>query len=208
MDEVPEFSSEVIYNSGAASNFSDFRCDTDTFPPAQVTWFLISEEHPCNKEQCGVNVASFDNFGFGNSGTSESLTRSLGAIVHMLGVRYDQDGNFTCVADNGQSSVSRSFILRVKCMCKNCYAHNSSPLLNSSSPTSLPFLPSPAAPLRPLWPALGIIGVILLVSLFMLISFTVERVVERKKLQGCRSPSASPSKLIKNEMKSPMQCNS
>ena len=38
-----------------------------------------------------------------------------------------------------------------------------------------------AARLRPLWPALGIIGVALLVSMFMLGFFTMEKIIEKKK---------------------------
>lgn len=119
MGEVPEFSSEVILTTSRARNFTGFSCNTDTFPPARVSWVLVNEEFPCNDEKCGVDVASlndtFLNVEFVNSGREDNLTLSLYAKLHLLNLQFNQDGDFTCTADNGQASSTRRFRLRVKC---------------------------------------------------------------------------------------------
>lgn len=181
MGDPLEFSIEITFNSGAAENLTKIRCETKTFPPSSVSWVLVNEEHPCEEEEegeeggrCGINVQQVVNLRNFNLmlldyGTKENLTLSTNAIIEMLDLQYDNDGNFTCTADNGYQSETRTFILRVK------------------------------SPLRPLWPAVGIIGVITLVSLIMLCSYSVERIVERKKLQGYRSPASSPDHANQNQ---------
>jgi hypothetical protein len=116
---TPEFSTEITFGSDEARNFSEgFRCDTNTFPPADVTWKLVNEEYPCSDEMCGVDVLTMNetfNFSVADSGVEEDMTLTINANLMMANLQYDQDGNFTCIASNGHSVASRSFRLRVKC---------------------------------------------------------------------------------------------
>ena len=128
MGEALEFSIEIIFNTGDAENLTEIRCETKTFPPSSVSWLLINEEYPCEEEEeegegegerrrCGIKVQDldFDNLMLLDYGTMENLTLSTNAIIEMLNLQYDNDGNFTCTAENGYHSETRTFILRVKC---------------------------------------------------------------------------------------------
>ncbi len=199
MEDAPEFSKEVTFDSGRAQNYTEIKCETDTFPPAKVSWLLISDEYPCpSSSACGRDVARLESTGFSllNSGSRENLSLSIGAIIEMLNLQYEEDGNFTCTADNGYASASRTFILRVKCellICSSgsCSCYFSLSLLSPSRPPP----PDILAPLRPLWPAVGIILVVILVALIMFLSFSVEKIVEGKKSRDHRrASSSSPSK--------------
>lgn len=149
MEDAPEFSKEVTFDSGRAQNYTEIKCETDTFPPAKVSWLLISDEYPCpSSSACGRDVARLESTGFSllNSGSRENLSLSIGAIIEMLNLQYEEDGNFTCTADNGYASASRTFILRVKCellICSSdsCSCYFSLSLLSPSLPPSLS--PSP-----------------------------------------------------------------
>ena len=121
MGDEPEFSFEVTFGTGAARNYSRLNCESTTFPPATVTWKLVSEDHPCPNEdvedKCGVNVITLDDVVFlPSTGNEENLTLTNDAIVRFLDVQYDQDGRFTCTVENDLMSSTRSFTLRVKCM--------------------------------------------------------------------------------------------
>lgn len=112
-----------------------------------------------------------------DSGAGFTLSRD--GVLIMLNLGYDDDGSFTCTADNTQESVSQTFYLRVKCM-----------LLLFFVPFS--FLISiffQLAPLRPLWPALGMVGVAILVSAIMFGSFSAEKIMAKKKARKADSSS-------------------
>ena len=110
--EKPEFSFEVTFNSGSAQEFNKIRCETTSFPSAEVVWILNSENY------VSQNVANITTgrFTLENSGSLDNVTRTFNAIIKMTDLQYDDDGNFTCIAKNIYSSSAQWAILRVKSM--------------------------------------------------------------------------------------------
>lgn len=109
MGEEEEFSIDIVLKTDEARSFDGIRCEALSFPPAIVSWILTSEDYPN-----GTNLLSLEQFNLTDSG--ENLTLSTDAIVEMRNLRFEDDGNFTCIVENGVAVSTRYFRLRVKCM--------------------------------------------------------------------------------------------
>lgn len=176
--DQPEFSIEIVLKSDEARSYNRIRCEAFSFPPASVTWILTSEDYPN-----GTNLLNLEQFNLTTSG--ENFTFSENAIVEMRNLRFEDDGNFTCIVENGEAVATRYFRLRVKCMF--LFHHLTCHIIICPLP-----LPLPSANLRPLWPVLGIVCVFILVAISMLCHASVEKIIAVKK-SHYKSPASSPS---------------
>ena len=103
------------FNSEKAESYSDIKCKTKSFPPAEVTWKLVSDEFPGDGENLmEVNLSADGRIMLIDDGSFDSLTKSFNSTVVWTDLQYSDDGNFTCTASNGYAKSSQWYNLRVK----------------------------------------------------------------------------------------------
>lgn len=116
----PDFSFEVILNSDSARLFDEIRCETTSFPAAEVVWTLDSDDYDF---QDVSNITNGDRFRLVNSGSIDNVTMTTNAIINMTNLQYTDDGNFTCTATNKYLSKAQWAVLRVKSMFHTFCVH-------------------------------------------------------------------------------------
>ena len=169
-----DLSWQVIFGTGAASNYSEIHCEIRSFPRLSVEWLLDNQTLVEHSNLRFEDFIPTDRTRSENAVLLDLHTTTPGRLVFGT-VEYNDSGLYMCRVSHPFFSEPLEYEVRFRVKSKSYY-----PLAVVKHYYPLPLL-CITDPLRPVWPSVGIVVVAILTILFIGFGTMFDNWLEKRK---------------------------